>query len=90
MHAQVLRRMAWVEKWQATHPAYRRPVEQMNTINYVKAYRQLNDLTQDQLAQLLDVSRRTIIRWERNPEKAPNVAVLAIQYLTEVQAHDPN
>lgn len=50
---------------------------------YLKKYRADNNLTQEQLAALLDISIRNIENWEGDVTKPPAYLVLALERIAE-------
>lgn len=49
--------------------------------NVCKKFRVTKGLSQEELAKQLKVTRRTIIRWEKNPDKLKAKAILALSSL---------
>jgi DNA-binding XRE family transcriptional regulator len=50
----------------------------------LKAARREADITAETMAEMLGVSRRTIVRWERDDDSAPPIVVIAYSVATEV------
>jgi transcriptional regulator with XRE-family HTH domain len=57
---------------------------------FVRTSRERLGLTQQALADLLDITRMTIWRYEHEAQAVPNVVKLALRYLLEKKSNEPD